>query len=244
MPCGQPESAPPTSWTSWTTSTAAPSTKNTCLACTWDGRFGRPLPTCTRRTAMRVDHSSATTQVLGKSHGRVEAHAKVTGRAEYIHNLRLPRMLHAKILRNPVAHARIIGIDAQEARAMPGIHSVITAQDVLQHIPEPYFGPAFHDQPILAVSKVHYVGEPVAVVLAEDPYIAEEAVHLIQVDYDELPAVFNEVEAAESKVVVHDQLRPAGTFPDLKHLAGRRDTNIALDFQVRKGDVEAAFAQA
>ncbi|HCN70521.1 MAG TPA: xanthine dehydrogenase family protein molybdopterin-binding subunit, partial [Pusillimonas sp.] len=85
---------------------------------------------------------------------------------------------------------------------------------------------------------------PVAVVLAEDPYIAEEATHLIDVTYEELPAVFNEVEAAESKVVVHDELRPAGTFPDLKHLAGRRDTNIALDFQVRTGDVEKAFAQA
>ena len=181
---------------------------------------------------------------LGRSRGRFEAQAKVSGRAEYIHNLTLPRMLHAKIVRSTVAHGKIVSIDKSEAQAMEGVHSVITSEDIMTVMPEPYFGPAFHDQPILAVGKVHYVGEPVAVVLAEDPYIAEEATHLIDVTYEELPAVFNEVEAAESKVVVHDELRPAGTFPDLKHLAGRRDTNIALDFQVRTGDVEKAFAQA
>lgn len=185
-----------------------------------------------------------TTTQIGHSHGRVEARAKVSGRAEYIHNLRLPRMLHAKILRSTIAHGRILSVDTTEAAALPGVHSVITIEDVKRVIPDPYFGPAFHDQPILADGKVHYVGEPIAVVLAEDPYVAEEATHLIYVDYEELPAVFNEVQAAESKVVVHDALRPAGTFPDLKHLAGRRDTNIALDFQVRKGDVEKAFAEA
>ena len=153
-------------------------------------------------------------------------------------------MLHAKILRSTVAHGRIVSIDKSEAEALEGVHSVITSEDIMTVMPEPYFGPAFHDQPILAVGKVHYVGEPVAVVLSEDPYIVEEATHLIDVTYEELPAVFNEVEAAESKVVVHDELRPAGTFPDLKHLAGRRDTNIALDFQVRTGDVEKAFAEA
>jgi len=191
-----------------------------------------------------MDTSHKAMRVLGASRGRTEAVAKVTGRAEYIHNLRLPRMLHAKMLRSTMAHARILSIDTAQARAVPGVHSVVTAEDVMKVIPQPYFGPAFHDQPILAVGKVHYVGEPVAVVLAEDPYIAEEASHLIEVEYEELPAVFDEVQAAESKIVVHDELKPAGTFPDLKHLAGRRGTNIALDFQVRKGDVEQAFAQA
>src|SRR5690606_16792193 len=181
---------------------------------------------------------------LKKSRPRVESPSKVTGRADYTHNLVLPGMLHAKIARSTVAHGRIVSINTEAARALKGVHSVITADDVLRVIPEPYFGPAFHDQPILAVGKVHYVGEPVAVVLAEDPYIAEEASHLIEVEYEELPAVFDEVQAADSEIVVHDELKPAGTFPGRKHLAGRRDTNIALDFQVRKGDVEQAFAQA
>jgi len=181
---------------------------------------------------------------VGRPLDRLEAKAKVTGRAEYIHNLTLPRMLHAKILRSTVAHGRIVSIDTTQARAMKGVHSVITSEDVLKVIPEPYFGPAFHDQPILAIGKVHYVGEPVAVVLATDPYVAQEALHLIEVQYEELPAVLDEVEAVRSEIVVHDELKPAGTFPDLKHLAGRKNTNIALDFHVRRGDVEKAFAEA
>ncbi|HKS83978.1 MAG TPA: xanthine dehydrogenase family protein molybdopterin-binding subunit, partial [Pseudolabrys sp.] len=116
--------------------------------------------------------------------------------------------------------------------------------DVRKVIPEPYYGPAFHDQPILAIGKVHYVGEPVAVVLASDPHVAEQAVQCIAADYEELPAVFDEVEAAENRTLVHEELKPAGTFADLKHLKGRRGTNIALDFRLRRGDVDKAFASA
>ncbi|HWL27415.1 MAG TPA: xanthine dehydrogenase family protein molybdopterin-binding subunit [Burkholderiaceae bacterium] len=191
-----------------------------------------------------IDLAAMSLTQIGKSRPRLEARSKVTGRAEYIHNLAIPGMLHAKILRSTVAHGRIVSIDATEAQALPGVHSVVTSEDVLKVIPDPYFGPAFHDQPVLAIGKVHYVGEPVAVVLAHDPYVAEEALHLISVEYDELPAVFNEVDAARSEVVVHDALKPAGTFPDLKHLAGKRNTNVALDFHVRRGDVARAFAEA
>jgi len=181
---------------------------------------------------------------VGRGINRLEAHAKVTGRAGYIHNLTLPRMLHAKIFRSTVAHGRIVSIDTSAAREAPGVFAVYTADDIRRVMPEPYFGPAFHDQPILAIDKVRYIGEPVAVVLASDPHAADEATHLIMAEYEELPAVFNEVEAATSDVHVHEELRPAGTFPDLKHLAGRKATNVALDFRVRRGDVETAFAQA
>ncbi|HEV2188530.1 MAG TPA: hypothetical protein VGR70_15075, partial [Stellaceae bacterium] len=85
---------------------------------------------------------------IGRSLPRVEARQKVTGRAEYIHNLRLPGMLHAKIARSAVPHGRIKGIDTSAAKAMPGVHSVVTGEDILAVIPDPYFGPAFHDQPI------------------------------------------------------------------------------------------------
>jgi len=91
---------------------------------------------------------------------------------------------------------------------------------------------------------VHYVGEPVAAVLAADPHVAEEAVQLIVAEYEELPAVFDEAEAAENKILVHQELKPAGTFADLKHLKGRKGTNIALDFRLRRGDVDKAFAAA
>ncbi len=181
---------------------------------------------------------------VGRSIPRLEAGAKVTGRAEYIHNLRLPGMLYGKIFRSTVAHGRIRRIDVSAARAVAGVHSVVTADEVRSVIPNPYHGPAFHDQPILAMEKVRHVGEPVAVVLAADPHVAEAAAQLIVAEYDELPAVFDEVEAMSSKAVVHDVLKPAGTFPDLKHLEGRRDTNVALDFHLRRGDVGRGFADA
>src|SRR5262249_56935267 len=107
-----------------------------------------------------------------------------------------------------------------------------------------YPAPAFPAQPVPALDKVHYVGEPVAAVLANDPHVAEAAAQLIVADYEELPAVFDEVEAAENKTLVHDELKPAGTFADLKHLKGRKGTNIALDYKLRRGDVEQGFAAA
>jgi len=181
---------------------------------------------------------------VGRSLPRLEARDKVTGRAEYTHTMRLPGMLHAKIFRSTVAHGRIRSIDTRAAKAVPGVHRVVTSEDVRKVIPSPYYGPAFHDQPILAIDKVHFVGEPVAVVLAADPHVAEEAAQLIVAEYEELPAVFDEVEAADNKTLVHEELKPAGTFADLKHLKGRKGTNIALDFKLRRGDVDKAFAQA
>ena len=181
---------------------------------------------------------------VGRAIPRLEARAKVTGRAEYVHNLRLPGMLHGKIFRSTIPHGRILGIDTSAAREMPGVHAVITGQDILRIIPNPYYGPAFHDQPILALDKVRFVGEPVAVVLATDAHVAAEAARLITADYEELPAVYDEVEAMTSSAIVHDVLKPAGTFPDLKHLAGRSGTNIALDFALSRGDVDRALAEA
>ncbi|OGA23784.1 MAG: aldehyde oxidase [Betaproteobacteria bacterium RIFCSPLOWO2_02_FULL_67_26] len=181
---------------------------------------------------------------VGRSVPRLEGKAKVTGRAEYVHNLRLPGMLHGKIFRSTIAHGRIKRIDVTAARAVPGVHRVVTGEDIRAIIPDPHYGPAFHDQPILALDKVRHVGEPVALVLATDPHVAEEAASLIDVQYEALPAVFDEVEAMTSKAVVHEVLRPAGTFPDLKHLQGRKNTNIALDYHLRRGDAAAAFKKA
>ncbi len=181
---------------------------------------------------------------VGRSIPRLEARAKVTGRAEYVHNLSLPGMLHAKVFRSTIAHGRIRRVDVTAARAVPGVHAVYTSEDVRKLVPEPYYGPAFHDQPVLAIEKVRHVGEPVAVVLAADPHVAESAAQQIVAEYEELPAVFDEVEAMTAKAFVHDELKPAGTFPDLKHVRGRRGTNIALDFHLRRGDARAAFAGA
>src|SRR3954466_12461680 len=193
---------------------------------------------------MKRSTSPAETSQIGRSVERLESWLKVTGQAEYVHNLRLPGMLYGKIFRSTMAHGKIKRIDASAARAVAGVHSVITSAEVKTLIKEPFFGPAFHDQPVLAVDKVRYVGEPVAVVLASDPHVAEEAVHLISAEYEALPAVFDEIEAMTSKVIVHDELKPAGTFPDLKHLKGRKNTNIALDFHLRRGDATSALKSA
>src|SRR5437899_2802005 len=186
----------------------------------------------------------ATLTQVGRSVPRLEGQAKVTGRAEYVHNLRLPGMLYGKIVRSTVAHGRIVKLDVSAVQALEGVYRVVTIDDVHKVVPNPFYGPAFHDQPILASGKVHYVGEPVAVVLARDPHVAEAAAQLVEAEYEELPAVFEEVEAMTSKAIVHDELKPAGTFPDLKHLKGKRDTNVALDFHLRRGDVAVALAQA
>jgi CO/xanthine dehydrogenase Mo-binding subunit len=191
----------------------------------------------------RATQATETPQV-GRSVPRLESWLKVTGRAEYVHNLRLPGMLYGKIFRSTVAHGRIKRIDVAAAQALAGVYRVITSREVRELIPDPYYGPAFHDQPVLAIDKVRYVGEPVAVVLASDPHVAEEAVHLITAEYEELPAVYGEVEAMTSKAIVHEVLRPAGTFPDLKHLKDRRNTNVALDFHLRRGDAAAAMKKA
>src|SRR5262247_3004014 len=149
---------------------------------------------------------------VGRSLPRLEARDKVTGRAEYTHTMRLPGMLHAKIFRSTVAHGRIKSVDTSAAKKVPGVLHVVTIDDVLKVLPDPYYGPAFHDQPILAHEKVRFVGEPVAAVIATDPHVADEAVQLITAEYEELNAVYDEVEALTSDVYVHDRLKPAKSF--------------------------------
>src|SRR5580658_4079275 len=181
---------------------------------------------------------------IGRSIPRLEAREKVTGRAEYTHLMRVPGMLHGKVFRSTVAHGRIKSVNVSEAQKIPGVFRVITIDDVRKVIPQPYYGPAFHDQPILADEKVRFVGEPVAVVLAADPHVAEAATHAIVAEYEELEPIYDEVEAMTSAAHVHDDLKPAGSFADLKHLKGIKDTNLALQAKTRRGDVEAAFADA
>ncbi len=181
---------------------------------------------------------------IGRSLSRVEGRDKVTGRVEYVHTMRLPGMLVAKLFRSTVAHGRIKSIDTSAAKKMPGVLHVVTIDDVRKLIPDPYYGPAFHDQPILADRKVRFIGEPVAAVIAGDPHVADEAVQLITAEYEELPAVFDEAEALTAKVYVHDALRPAVAFADLKHLKDVKDTNVALAYKLRRGDFDKAYAAA
>ncbi len=207
-------------------------------------RFKEPAGTTVEAPPKERRKAPARREV-GRSIPRLESHAKVTGSAEYIYHLRVPGMLHGKICRSTVPHGRIVRIDASAALALEGVHAVITAEDILTLIPDPYYGPAFHDQPILAIDKVRFVGEPVAVVLATDLHVAEEAADLVVVEYEPLEPVFDEVAAAKPGApVIHDILRPAGMFPDLQHLKGKAGSNVALEARVLHGNVEKGFAES
>src|ERR1051326_6659071 len=124
---------------------------------------------------------------LGVDIPRVDGPAKVTGEAQYTANIELPQMVYAKALRSIQPHARISHLDVNKAERLPGVVAVLTRED-LKGI-NPYFGPMVKDQPVVAIDKVRYVGDIVAVVAAEEREIAEEALSLVDVEYDPLPAV-------------------------------------------------------
>ncbi|MBI4493434.1 MAG: xanthine dehydrogenase family protein molybdopterin-binding subunit [Chloroflexi bacterium] len=176
----------------------------------------------------------------------VDAHERVAGRVSYVINLELPRMLWAKLLRSSVAHGRIVRLDVSRARRVPGVAGVLTGADVARRTDLfPSFGPILRDQPILAVGKVRYVGEPVVAVAAEDLDAAQEALDLVEVEYEELPGVFDPLAAlAPDAPLVHEQ--PAWAGEMLGHLALRPkpSTNVCALARVRKGDVERGFAEA
>jgi len=169
--------------------------------------------------------------LIGARAPKVDAPAKVTGTAVYTIDMRLPGMLHAKVLGSPHAHARIKYVDLSMARSLPGVVAAICHQDV-PHIP---FSTAGHpsdstpDDTYIFDEKVRYVGEPVAAVAAETLEIAEKALSLIKVEYEPLPSVFDVFEALKPGApVIHDQ------FPD----------NIHGDFTKEVGSVERGFEEA
>jgi CO/xanthine dehydrogenase Mo-binding subunit len=189
------------------------------------------------------------TAVVGTSVPRVDGRAKVSGRARYAEDYQLlqpPGLLHAAVARAAYPHATIDRIDVEAARARPGVVAVFTGADLEAFLGDRIrSGPAFADQPILAVERVRYLGEPVAVVVAESRAAATAAATAIEVDYTDLPAVHHGREALEpGSPLVHDVLRPAHVFKDLAHLAGRSGTNLAYEYKLRRGDVAAGLAAA
>jgi CO/xanthine dehydrogenase Mo-binding subunit len=178
--------------------------------------------------------------------GMIDALERVTGRVPYTIDIAVPGMLHARLLRSTVPHARIRSIDVSRARAVPGVVAVVTGADIVARGDiQPYYGPVFRDQPVLAIDKVRYVGEPVAAVAAVDLDAAQQAVDAIDVEYDELPAAFTLEEAlADGAPLVHEEPPRTGqTFADVI-IDAKPGTNICNHFRLRKGDVDAGFAEA
>ena len=164
---------------------------------------------------------------IGAPLPKVDAYAKVTGRALYADDIMLPRMLYGRLLRSPHPHARIISIDTRRAMELPGVLAVITGEDLPQR-----FGilPSSQDEYALALGKVRYVGDPVAAVAALDPDILDEAIKLIHVEYQILPALMSIDEAlAHPEIKINDEA-----------LIGNIHKAVSYEF----GDIEGGFAAA
>jgi len=163
--------------------------------------------------------------VVGRATPKKDGAEKVTGRTRYLHDLALPRLAHGKIVRARHPHARLIRVDTRRAAALPGVLAVLTAEDVQQD----RFGFA-RDQTALKAGKVRCIRDEIAAVAAETPALAEEAAALIEVEYEELPAVFDPTEALRPDAPrVHDE---------------RADNHTDLRYQFSHGDVDRALAEA
>ena len=165
--------------------------------------------------------------VIGQSLPRIDAQAKVTGQARYPGDFYMEGMLHAKVVWSEHPHARVRRIDTSQAEAYPGVVAVLTYKDV----PVNEYGINIMDQPVLVAEggKVRWVGDRIAVVVAESDRIAEAARKLVEVEYEPLP-------------VVDDAREAMGTDAPLVHEG--RGTNVLERFKIRKGDAEAGFAEA
>ncbi len=163
--------------------------------------------------------------VVGQRVRRPEGYEKVTGDARYVADIVLPGMLIGRILRSPYPHARIVRIDTSKAEKLPGVRTVATAEDTIKQ----GWGAFFPDQYPLSLGKARYVGEEVAAVAAIDHDIAEEALELIDIEWEELPAVFDPEEAMkEDAPLIHED----------------KKRNIAITIDVERGDIERAFAES
>jgi carbon-monoxide dehydrogenase large subunit len=170
---------------------------------------------------------------------RFEDPRLVTGKGSFVDDIQLPDMLHAAVLRSPHAHARLRGIDVSAARSRPGVVAVLTGADiagVLEDVPTRAMVGGWEvdemkpvEQPVLARGKVCYVGQPVAIVMAQDRYLARDAVERIQVDYEPLPPVLDPHEAMpEHATPIHPEV----------------GTNVGLRIYHEGGDLQTAFIQA
>jgi CO/xanthine dehydrogenase Mo-binding subunit len=175
--------------------------------------------------------------VIGQRVPRVEGVEKVTGSALYAANVLLPGTIWGKSLRSPYAYARIKSIDASKAKALPGVLAVITAKDIKNNL----IGKRLRDQPILAEDVVRFIGERVAVVGAEEKDVAEAALDLIEVEYEELEPLIDPLQStSESAPVLHPNFTSyVGVPPNLPDIK-----NIHAYTKIERGDLEAAFAQA
>ena len=170
--------------------------------------------------------------LVGTNVEMVGGRAKVSGAVSYVADMEFPGQLYAKALRSPYPHAKLLRIDAGKAAALPGVRAVVTRDDLTGL--NPYFGTGVEDQPVLVIDKVRCVGDIVAAVAAESREIAEEAVTLIEADYEELPAVTDILEAA----------KPSAPIVQEQHVDKRAGGNIHGVYRATSGDIEQGFKES
>jgi CO/xanthine dehydrogenase Mo-binding subunit len=177
--------------------------------------------------------------IIGKSIPRIDAIPKVIGEAKYAMDIYLPGMLHGKLFKSIHPHAKILRIHTEKAKKLPGVKTVVTAEDV----PDIKYGSLVMDRGIFAREKVRYIGEPIGAVVAVDEDTALAALDLITVEYEELPAVFDPLEAMLPEApILHEDLKKYITcFPVTEwSMSG----NVSYHSAIHQGDIEAGFARS
>ncbi len=179
---------------------------------------------------------------VGSSTIRTDAIAKVTGAARYAFDHTESEMLHGVIVRSTRAHARIDEIDGSRALALPGVVAVITAKDLVGLFPR--YGHLVADHPILAIDKTNYMGEPVALVIADTPHSGHDGADEVIVRYQDLPVVADVESALAAADPIHSTTYPTGDSSFEEAITTPRDDNVALEVNIGWGDVDAAMADA
>jgi CO/xanthine dehydrogenase Mo-binding subunit len=184
---------------------------------------------------MEKTNTHKTSSPVGENKPRIDAREKVTGVALYADDIQFGnKLLHARIKRSPHPHAQIKNIDTSKARALPGVRAIVTGQDF-----PGYIGLYLKDRQIFCCDRVRYVGDPIAGVAAINPEIAEQAVTLIDVEYEVLEPVFDPEFGANPKApVIHPDL---DEYAVASFILPRPGSNISNHFKIRKGDVSTAW---
>jgi len=184
-------------------------------------------------------HSSG---AVGQRIERADGRAKLSGQAVFTGDMQPPSMLCGTVLRSPVAHARILAVDTSAAEKLDGVVAVLTASDLTDI--DPFYGHALRDRPIVAIDRMRFVGEPVAVVAAETQAAADLAVRQIDVQYEELPVAASlEAALAPDAPMVHEEPARPGSAHGLGRLPDR-DGNVCYRYGFENGDLERAFDEA
>ncbi|MCH7706825.1 MAG: molybdopterin-dependent oxidoreductase, partial [Chloroflexi bacterium] len=176
-------------------------------------------------------------QVIGQPSPRADGPEKATGAALYAGDVQLPGTLFGKVLRSPFPHARIVRVDTAKAAALAGVHAVVTGEDVKGVL----YGRRLRDVPALAWDRARFVGDPVAAVAADDADIAQQALNLIDVEYEEVPAVLDPLEAMrEGAPLIHPDVNDYVGLPEPLE----KPSNVFVRTVWEKGDVEQGLAQS